>query len=69
LPEKFHGMKSEIPAIVKSGGGAIVNNASLLALKPSARSPIYSASKAAVASLTKSSAVVYLCSAKSGFTI
>ena len=55
----FLGMKYEIPAILKSGGGAIVNNASLLALKPSARSPIYSASKAAVLSLTKSAALEF----------
>jgi NAD(P)-dependent dehydrogenase (short-subunit alcohol dehydrogenase family) len=55
----FLGMKYEIPAILKSGGGAIVNNASLLGLKPSARSPIYSASKAAVVSLTKSAALEF----------
>jgi NAD(P)-dependent dehydrogenase (short-subunit alcohol dehydrogenase family) len=55
----FLGMKYEIPAILKSGGGAIVNNASLLGLRPSARSPIYSASKAAVISLTKSAALEF----------
>jgi NAD(P)-dependent dehydrogenase (short-subunit alcohol dehydrogenase family) len=53
------GMKHEIPAILQPGGGAIVNNASLVGLKPSARSPIYSASKAAVISLTKSAALEF----------
>jgi NAD(P)-dependent dehydrogenase (short-subunit alcohol dehydrogenase family) len=55
----FFGMKHQIPAILKSGGGAIVNNASLLGLKPSARSPIYSASKAAVISLSESAALEF----------
>src|SRR5271156_2099429 len=54
----YHNRRSRL-AILKSGGGAIVNNASLLALKPSARSPIYSASKAAVVSLTKSAALEF----------
>jgi NAD(P)-dependent dehydrogenase (short-subunit alcohol dehydrogenase family) len=55
----FFGMKHQIPAILKSGGGAIVNNASLLGLKPSARSPIYPASKAAVISLSKSATLEF----------
>jgi NAD(P)-dependent dehydrogenase (short-subunit alcohol dehydrogenase family) len=60
----FFGLKHEIPAILQSGGGAIVNNASLVGLKPSARSPIYSASKAALISLTKSAALEF--AAKAG---
>jgi len=36
----FFSMKHQIPAILESGGGAIVNNASVLALRPSANSPI-----------------------------
>jgi NAD(P)-dependent dehydrogenase (short-subunit alcohol dehydrogenase family) len=55
----FFSMKHQIPAILQSGGGAIVNNASVLALRPSANSPIYSASKAAVVGLTKSAALEF----------
>ena len=55
----FFSMKHQIPAILQSGGGAIVNNASVLALRPSANSPIYSASKAAVLGLTKSAALEF----------
>ena len=55
----FFSMKHQIPAILGSGGGAIVNNASVLALRPSASSPIYSASKAAVVALTKSAALEF----------
>lgn len=55
----FFSMKHQIPAIVQSGGGAIVNNASVLALRPSANSPIYSASKAAVVGLTKAAALEF----------
>ena len=55
----FFCMKHEIPAIIQSGGGAIVNNASVLGLRPSAGSPIYSASKAAVVALTKSVALEF----------
>jgi NAD(P)-dependent dehydrogenase (short-subunit alcohol dehydrogenase family) len=55
----FFSMKHQIPAILQSGGGAIVNNASALALRPSANSPIYSASKAAVVGLTKSAALEF----------
>jgi NAD(P)-dependent dehydrogenase (short-subunit alcohol dehydrogenase family) len=55
----FFSMKHQIPAILQSGGGAIVNNASVLALRPDANSPIYSASKAAVVALTKSAALQF----------
>jgi NAD(P)-dependent dehydrogenase (short-subunit alcohol dehydrogenase family) len=55
----FFSMKHQIPAILQSGGGAIVNNASVLALRPSANSPIYSASKAAVVGLTKAAALEF----------
>jgi NAD(P)-dependent dehydrogenase (short-subunit alcohol dehydrogenase family) len=53
----FFSMKHQIPAMSLSGGGAIVNNASILGLRPSAGSVIYSASKAAVIALTKSVAL------------
>jgi NAD(P)-dependent dehydrogenase (short-subunit alcohol dehydrogenase family) len=55
----FFGMKHQIPAILQAGGGAIVNNASVLGLKPVAGSPIYSASKFAVVGLTKSVALEF----------
>jgi NAD(P)-dependent dehydrogenase (short-subunit alcohol dehydrogenase family) len=55
----FFGMKHQVPAILQSGGGAIVNNASVLGLRPSAGSPIYSASKFAVIGLTKSVALEF----------
>ena len=55
----FFSMKHQIPAMLLSGGGAIVNNASILGLRPRAGSPIYSASKAAVIALTKSVALEF----------
>ncbi|MFY9988002.1 MAG: glucose 1-dehydrogenase [Chthoniobacterales bacterium] len=55
----FFSMKHQIPAILRSGGGAIVNNASVLGLRPRAGSPIYSASKAAVIALSKSVALEF----------
>jgi NAD(P)-dependent dehydrogenase (short-subunit alcohol dehydrogenase family) len=55
----FHGMKHQIPAILKSGGGAIVNNASALGLSVISNAAIYNASKFAVIGLTKSAAVEF----------
>lgn len=55
----FFSMKHQIPAMLRSGGGAIVNNASVLGLRPRAGSPIYSASKAAVIALSKSVALEF----------
>jgi NAD(P)-dependent dehydrogenase (short-subunit alcohol dehydrogenase family) len=55
----FFGMKYQIPAMLQSGGGAIVNNASVLGLRPRAGSPIYSASKAAVIAMSKSVALEF----------
>jgi NAD(P)-dependent dehydrogenase (short-subunit alcohol dehydrogenase family) len=55
----FFGMKHQIPAILQSGGGAIVNNASVLGLRSIAGSPIYGASKFAVVGLTKSVALEF----------
>jgi NAD(P)-dependent dehydrogenase (short-subunit alcohol dehydrogenase family) len=54
----FFSLKHEIPAILKSGGGAIVNNASLSGLSAIiAGQPIYTASKFAVVGLTRSVAL------------
>lgn len=55
----LNGMKYEIPAILKSGGGAIVNNASALGLSVMANAAVYNASKFAVIGLTKSAAIEF----------
>lgn len=51
------GMKYQIPAILQSGGGAIVNNASSLGLYVIENAPVYNASKFAVIGLTKTAAL------------
>jgi NAD(P)-dependent dehydrogenase (short-subunit alcohol dehydrogenase family) len=55
----FFSMKHQVPAMLLSGGGAIVNNASILGLRPSGGSVVYSASKAAVIAFTKSVALEF----------
>jgi NAD(P)-dependent dehydrogenase (short-subunit alcohol dehydrogenase family) len=56
----FFSLKYEIPAILKSGGGAIVNNASVAGLSAIiAGQPIYTASKFAVVGLTRSVALEF----------
>lgn len=52
-------MKHEIPAILKSGGGSIVNTASFLGLRALPGSAVYNASKFAVIGLTKSAALEF----------
>ncbi len=52
-------LKHEIPAMLRTGGGAIVNNASVAGLVGFPEAPIYSASKHAVIGLTKSVALEY----------
>ncbi len=52
-------MKHQIPAIMKSGGGGIVNTASFLGLRAFPGSAIYNTSKFAVIGLTKSAAVEF----------
>jgi len=52
-------LKHEIPAMLKTGGGAIVNNSSIGGLIGFATIPIYIASKHAVNGLTKSVALEY----------
>ena len=52
-------LKYEIPAMLKTGGGAIVNNASVAGLLGFATAPIYVASKHAVTGLTKAIALEY----------
>ena len=52
-------LKHEIPAMLKTGGGAIVNNSSVAGLIGFATAPVYVASKHAVIGLTKSVALEY----------
>lgn len=57
----FHAMKAEIAAMLSAGrGGTIINNASVSGVRnPNPGLAIYSASKAAVVSLTRSAALEY----------
>jgi len=55
----LYGMKHQIPAILKSGGGAIVNCASVLGMVAVPNAAVYNASKFAVIGLTKTAALEY----------
>ncbi len=55
----FLGMKYGIPAMLKSGGGSIINTASVAALIGEAYFPAYGASKGGVLQLTKTAALEY----------
>jgi NAD(P)-dependent dehydrogenase (short-subunit alcohol dehydrogenase family) len=55
----FYAMRSQIPAMLACGGGAIVNVASVLGQVGSALSPAYTAAKHAVVGLTRSAALAY----------
>jgi NAD(P)-dependent dehydrogenase (short-subunit alcohol dehydrogenase family) len=55
----FYGMKYEIAAMMKSGGGAIVNMSSILGSVGFANAPAYVAAKHGVNGLTKTAAVEY----------
>ena len=52
-------MRAEIPALLASGGGAIVNVASTLGLRGSPNASPYSASKHGVVGLTRTAAIEY----------
>jgi NAD(P)-dependent dehydrogenase (short-subunit alcohol dehydrogenase family) len=54
----FFGFKHGVPAIQKSGGGAIINTSSTAGLAGSVGSPVYSAAKGAIVNLTKSMALL-----------
>jgi NAD(P)-dependent dehydrogenase (short-subunit alcohol dehydrogenase family) len=55
----FLGMKFEITEMLKTGGGAIVNNSSIAGLKGLATASIYAASKHGVIGMTKCAALDY----------
>jgi 3-oxoacyl-[acyl-carrier protein] reductase len=50
----FYATRAAVPLIQKSGGGAVINNASASAWHAQGSSIVYSASKAAVVNMTKS---------------
>ncbi len=53
----FHGLKYQIPAMIASGGGAVVNMASIYGVISGAGNAAYTASKHAVVGLTKAAAL------------
>lgn len=55
----FYGMKYQIAAIKKAGGGSIVNIASILGQAGTRQSPAYVAAKHGVVGLTKAAALEY----------
>jgi NAD(P)-dependent dehydrogenase (short-subunit alcohol dehydrogenase family) len=55
----FYGLRYQIPAILSSGGGSIVNVASILGKVGTKNSPAYVAAKHGVIGLTKAAAVEY----------
>lgn len=55
----FYGMRHQLPAMLKSGGGSIVNIASILGQVGFRNSPAYVAAKHGVVGLTKTAALEY----------
>ena len=55
----FYGLRYQIPAMLASGGGAIVNIASILGQTGTRYSPAYVAAKHGVVGLTKAAALEY----------
>jgi NAD(P)-dependent dehydrogenase (short-subunit alcohol dehydrogenase family) len=55
----FYGMQQQITAMLKTGGGAIVNVSSVLGAVAFARSPAYTAAKHGVVGLTQAAALEY----------
>jgi NAD(P)-dependent dehydrogenase (short-subunit alcohol dehydrogenase family) len=55
----FLGMKYAIPVMLESGGGSIINNASIAGQQGFRELPAYTAAKGGVVSLTKTSALEY----------
>ncbi|SHM82047.1 NAD(P)-dependent dehydrogenase, short-chain alcohol dehydrogenase family [Chitinophaga jiangningensis] len=59
LNSVFYGMKYQLPAMLKSGGGAIVNISSILGVVGSANAAAYVAAKHGVIGLTETAAAEY----------
>ena len=59
LKGTFNGLAAAVPLLRASGGGAVVNMASVSGLRPTRGEAPYSAAKAAVIALTKSAALEY----------
>jgi NAD(P)-dependent dehydrogenase (short-subunit alcohol dehydrogenase family) len=60
LRSVFQAMKAQIPAMLRQGGGVIVNNASVSGVRnPNPGLSLYAASKAAVLALTRAAAMEY----------
>jgi NAD(P)-dependent dehydrogenase (short-subunit alcohol dehydrogenase family) len=59
LTGTFLAMKYGIAAMVASGGGSVINNASILGLVGFANQPAYSAAKGGVIALTRTAAMEY----------
>ena len=55
----FYGMKYQLPAMLKNGGGAIINMASILGAVGFAGAPAYAAAKHGVVGLTHTAALEY----------
>ncbi len=55
----FYGMRHQIPAMLRAGGGAIVNMASILGSVGFSNSSAYSAAKHGLLGLTRSAAIEY----------
>jgi NAD(P)-dependent dehydrogenase (short-subunit alcohol dehydrogenase family) len=55
----FYGLKYQIPAMLKSGGGSIINIASILGAVGTKFSPAYVAAKHGVVGLTKAASLEY----------
>jgi len=55
----YHGMRAQIPIMLRQGGGAIVNTASIFGLKGVAGNAPYVAAKHAIIGLTRASALDY----------
>jgi NAD(P)-dependent dehydrogenase (short-subunit alcohol dehydrogenase family) len=59
LTGTFHLSRAVVPLMLDAGGGAIVNNASVSGFTPTRNEAAYSAAKAGVIALTKSTALEY----------